>query len=133
MLKPVERLDAQDMCELLLALEQQRSSLDAEIRTVKDGLAKAIGVPAEGAHTAELSDFKVTVNQPIYRKVDEKALAALDVSDEIKRRAFRAKHDLNVREWRYFANNEPEIFRELAACVTEKPGAVSVKVERRDS
>lgn len=133
MLKPVEQLDTQDYCELLLALEQQRANLDNEIRSIKDRIAASVGIPAEGGHTAELTEYKVHVNQPIYRRVDESELSHIDVSDTIKHRVFRAKHEVNLKEWRYFAANEPELFAELARAVTEKPGAVSVKVERRDA
>lgn len=133
MLKPVEQLDTQDYCELLLNLEQQRANLDNEIRSIKDRIAASVGIPMEGAYTADLPEYKVHVNQPIYRRVDESALSKIDVSDVIKHRVFRAKHEVNLKEWRYFSANEPDLFSELAKAVTEKPGAVSVKVERRDS
>jgi hypothetical protein len=133
MLKLAEAPDRHALCDRLADLEQQRAALDTEIRSLKDTIADTIGRPTEGAKTTEVGPYKLTINQPIYRKVDEDALYAVQAPQFVLERVFRRKHDINLKEWRYFANNEPDLFAELAKAVTEKPGAVSVKLERRDS
>lgn len=113
---------------------QAKERLDearAELDEAHDALVSACTVRNEGAAQTLGGAYKVTVTAKVNRTIDVAALNALwPEIPEGARRVFPAKPSLDLKELRYWQNNEPETYaRFIAPAITAKPGKPAVKVE----
>lgn len=101
----------------------KRRNLEAE-------LAELVGVPTEGTETKKLDGFKITVSQPITRKID---FLALDkISEEAFPDAMRPvkwSRDVDKKQLDYLKNYEPDLYMLVAKVMTTTPNKVAVKAE----
>ena len=102
--------------------QKERYAIEAQ-------LCEALETNAEGAITHKLEDYKVTLNQPVTRKLDPKAweLVKDDCPQALRPVKVRLEADATGCKWLH--NNEPEIWRKIAQAFETKPGKVGVKVE----
>lgn len=123
----------------LLALIEEynykRATLDAAKRAfddIENQLTVEVGAKEEGSFTAHIGDFKVTTTGRLNRKVDERKLMeiASALPTALANRLVKTKHEINLKEFRYIENNEPELFKIVAEAVTTTPAKTSIKVER---
>ena len=112
-------------------LEAKRAETAANKRRIEieTQLAQCFDVPGEGSKTHKLDNFKITLTQPVSRKVDQ------DIWDKVKRtvpaslRPVKMKLEADATGCKYLANNEPEIWARIAPAFETKPGKIGVKVE----
>lgn len=123
--------DPEFLATELLALKRTKADIDKRIGDIEQAIIAKIGAKEEGSFTVESDHYRFTTTGKQYRKVDESGLTDLRkvVSRTIFNKVFRTKHELNLSEYRYIANNEPEIFAEIAKVVTTTPGKTALKVE----
>ena len=107
------------------AARTHRMKIEAEI-------TEALSAKDEGSITHKLDDHKVTLTQPIYRKVDAKAWEL--VKDKIPEalHPIKAKIEADAAGMKWLANNEPEMWTKIATAFETKPGKISVKVEKNN-
>jgi hypothetical protein len=96
---------------------------------IEKQIAEALDVPGEGSKTHTLDNFKVTLTQPVTRKLDA------DIWDEVKHRIPAHNHPVVMKPSvdttgvKWLIKNEPETWNSIAAAFTTKPGKIGVKVE----
>lgn len=98
---------------------------------IEGQLAEAFDVPDEGSRTHKLDGYKITLTQPVYRKVDPVEWARLEHKVPTDMRPIKTKIEADAAGCKYLANNEPEFWRMIAPAFESKPGKVSVKVEAK--
>jgi hypothetical protein len=112
-------------------LEAKRAEGQANRKriAIEKQIAEALDVPSEGSKTHTLDNFKVTLTQPMTRKLD----AA--IWDEVKHRIPEHNHPVAMKPAvdamgvKWLVKNEPDTWNSIAAAFTIKPGKVGVKVE----
>lgn len=88
-------------------------------------LAERLGVPDdEKQKTYSVCGHKITIKQPVNRSVDWKAFSAI----QYEHPPIRSKPSLDVKGLKWLRDNEPEVYKKFAKCITEKPGRVSVSI-----
>jgi len=96
---------------------------------IEKQIAEPLDVPGEGSKTHTLDNFKVTLTQPVTRKLDA------DIWDEVKHRIPAHNHPVVMKPSvdttgvKWLIKNEPDTWNCIAAAFTTKPGKVGVKVE----
>lgn len=98
---------------------------------IEDQVLAEVGHKDEGTQHQETAFYKVTTTGRMNRTVDERELRMVQdsVPGDIFSRVFRFKPALDLKEYRFIQNNEPEIFQLVSSCVTSKPGKPGLKVE----
>jgi hypothetical protein len=112
-------------------LEAKRAETAANKRRIEieTQLAQCFEVPDEGSKTHKLDSYKITLTQPVSRKVDEA------IWDQVKRtvpaalRPVKMKLEADATGCKYLVKNEPEIWARIATAFETKPGKIGVKVE----
>ncbi len=73
--------------------------------------------------------FKVTINRPLYRKLDTDKWQEIASRIPVALRPVKTKVELDEKGYNWLRDNDPDNYRVVATAVTEKPGKASVKVE----
>lgn len=112
----------------LMAAKEAETHAKQKRMRAEQLLADIVGIPEEGSKPERATIFKVSVKQPIYRKVDQTkaAIAAEQLGVDSP---FRHKFDLDTKAYKTLADHAPDAFAIAAQAVTATPGKVSVSVE----
>jgi hypothetical protein len=96
---------------------------------IEEQLIACLETKPEGAITHKLEHFKVTLNQPITRKVDEKAWALVKhlLPDDLHPIKVKIEADATGMKW--LAENESTLWASVASAFETKAGKIGVKVE----
>lgn len=98
---------------------------------IETQLADAFDVPHEGSKTHQVGNFKLTLTQPVSRKLD------LQEWDEVRSlipsrlHPIKAKIDADATGCKYLSSHEPELWAKIASAFETKPGKIGVKVEAK--
>jgi hypothetical protein len=96
---------------------------------IEEQLAQALDVPDEGSKTHKIDGFKVTLTQPVTRKLDA------DVWEKVKQHIspemapVKVKLEADATGCKWLATNDAKTWRKIASAFETKPGKVGVKVE----
>lgn len=109
--------------------KRQEAVAQARRYAIEDQLSEALDVPQEGSRTHKLDGYKVTLTQPVTRKVDP------DAWDRVKGLALgfepvKVKLEVDGPGVKWLEANKPELWRAIAPAFETKPGKIGVKVER---
>lgn len=96
---------------------------------IEEQIAAALDVPAEGSKTHKLEKYKVTLTQPVARKLDAAAWEKVRHTCPTDMQPIKVKIEADATGCKYLANNEPELWAKIAPAFETKPGKVGVKVE----
>lgn len=116
-----------DLIVRYLQAKHEEALAEGRRVALAEEIAKKLGVPAEGSEAHDVGDYKVTVKQPINRKVDFEALAELD----LKYPPIKTKEELDLVGLRWFQENDPATYLKIAKTVTATPGRVSIEVKTK--
>ena len=121
------------LCEAWLAAKAAEAKANRERLAIEAQLAEAVEIPAEGTRTQKIDGFKIAASQPMYRKVDAEAWAR--VRDRISRDLWpvKVKIEADAAGMKYLANNEPDLWKEIAEAFTTTPGKVVFQNEREET
>lgn len=100
----------------------QRIAIDVEI-------LKHFKAKDEGTITHNLDGFKVTLTQPITRKLDEKEWGLVAFLCPANLHPIKTKIEPDAVGMKWLAENKPAIWRKIAQAFEVKPGKIGVKVE----
>lgn len=92
-------------------------------------LSAALDVPQEGARTHHIDGYKITVNQPVSRKVSPEGWALVSTKLPFEMQPVRTKLEADATGCKYLADKEPELWAKIASAFTVTPGKVSFKIE----
>lgn len=96
---------------------------------IEEQLAQALEVPEEGSKTHKIDGFKVTLTQPVTRKLDVDAWEKVKGQISADLAPVKVKLEADATGCKWLANNEPKLWRKIAAAFETKPGKIGVKVE----
>ena len=97
--------------------------------TIEDQITQALEVKDEGSITHTLDDHKVTLTQPVTRKVDDKRWQMVLDKCPSALHPIKMKVEADAAGCKWLMNNEPEIWRNIAIAFTTTKGKIGVKVE----
>jgi len=112
-----------------LAIKAQEKEVIAKRHAIEEQLVKALEAKDEGSISHKLKSHKVTLTQPVSRKVDP--LMWDKVKDKIPEHMHPVKTTVSADAvgCRYLAEKEPVLWRKVAKAFESKQGKIGVKVE----
>jgi hypothetical protein len=112
-----------------LQLKAQEKEVIAQRHAIEAQITEALDAKDEGTISHKLEQHKVTLNQPVTRKVD--AVQWDKVKDKIPEHMHPVKHSISADAvgCRYLAEKEPVLWRKVAKAFESKQGKIGVKVE----
>jgi len=117
------------LCRDWLDAKRQENAANKRRIEIEEQMAQALEVPDEGSKTHKLDGFKVTVTQPVTRKLDEAAWAKVLHLVPENMRPVKVKIEADATGCKYLAQNEPAMWRKIAKAFETKPGKIGFKVE----
>ena len=112
-----------------LQLKAQEKEVIAKRHAIEAQITKALDAKDEGTISHNLDQHKVTLTQPVTRKVD--AVQWDKVKDKIPENMHPIKVSISADAvgCRYLAEKEPVLWRKVAKAFETKQGKIGVKVE----
>ena len=112
-----------------LQLKAQEKEIIAKRHAVEKQITEALDAKDEGTISHKLDQHKVTLTQPVTRKVD--AVQWDKVKDKIPENMHPIKVSISADAvgCRYLAEKEPMLWRKVAKAFETKQGKIGVKVE----
>ena len=112
-----------------LQLKAQEKEVIAKRHAVEKQITEALDAKDEGTISHKLDQHKVTLTQPVTRKVD--AVQWDKVKDKIPENMHPIKVSISADAvgCRYLAEKEPVLWRKVAKAFESKQGKIGVKVE----
>ena len=112
-----------------LQLKAQEKEVIAKRHAVEKQITEALDAKDEGTISHKLEQHKVTLTQPVTRKVD--AVQWEKVKDKIPENMHPIKVSISADAvgCRYLAEKEPVLWRKVAKAFETKQGKIGVKVE----
>lgn len=112
-----------------LQLKAQEKEIIAKRHAVEKQITEALDAKDEGTISHKLEQHKVTLTQPVTRKVD--AVQWDKVKDKIPENMHPIKVSISADAvgCRYLAEKEPVLWRKVAKAFETKQGKIGVKVE----
>lgn len=96
---------------------------------IEDQITQALEVKDEGAITHTLEDYKVTLTQPVTRKVDAKKWQMVMDKCPAGLLPIKMKVEADAAGCKWLMTNEPKIWDKIAIAFTTTKGKIGVKVE----
>ena len=112
-----------------LEIKAQEKDIIAKRHAIEEQITTALEVKGEGSISHKLEAHKVTLNQPVSRKVD--AIVWDKVKDKIPENMHPVKVSVSADSagCRYLAEKEPRLWAKVAKAFESKQGKGGVKVE----
>lgn len=117
------------LCAQLLEAKRAEDRAKRERIALEAQIAAAVDVPEEGSKTHRLDAFKVTVTQPVTRKLDEEEWNNVAYHIPSSLHPVKATYVADPAGCKWLFNNEPEMWAKIASAFETKPGKIAVKVE----
>ena len=114
----------------LEAKRAENKARDARL-AIQAQLAEAFEVPEEGTKTQSTENYKVTVGQPVYRKLDAAVWDTVKGKIDPALHPVKTKIEADATGCKYLAKNEPDLWKAVAPAFTATPGKVSIKVDEK--
>lgn len=108
------------------AAEQKAQALRYKIEAE---ITAAFEAKPEGAITHKTEAYKVTLTQPVTRKVDVLMWEVVKHHLPEALRPVKIKVEADAAGMKWLASNEPEMWAKVAKAFETKPGKIGVKVE----
>jgi hypothetical protein len=111
----------------LEAKRREDEAKEARIK-IEEEISQALDTKTEGAVTHKVEPYKVTLIQPIYRKID------LGVWETVKRDMpaeawpIKVKIEVDDAGCKWLAKERPDLWSIAAKAITATPGKIGVKV-----
>jgi hypothetical protein len=114
----------------LEAKRAENKARDARL-AIEAQLAEAFEVPEEGTKAQSTENYKVTVGQPVYRKLYAPVWETVKGKIDPALHPVKTKIEADATGCKYLAKNEPDLWKAIAPAFTATPGKVSIKVEEK--
>lgn len=112
-----------------LVAKRAENKATAERIKIEEHLSAALDVPKEGSKTHKIDGYKVTLTQPVTRKLDEAMWEKVRDKCQTDMRPVKIKTEADAVGIKWLQNNEPKTWAKIAAAFETKPGKIGVKVE----
>lgn len=130
--KAVPTLD--ELAEQLLHAKALEQDAKAHRIDIEEQIIERVGVKEEGPTNANGERYRLFTAGKITRTLDADAVEALRerIPAPLYNRLFNFLPKLDLKEYRYIRNNEPDYFALLDKAVTSKPAKPTVFVKEID-
>ena len=111
-------------------LEAKRREDQAKTARIKieDEISQALDAKDEGSITHKVQPYKVTLSQPIYRKVDMAVWESVKNAIPMEAWPLKMKVEVDDTGCRWLMENRPDLWKIAAKAITATPGKIGVKV-----
>jgi hypothetical protein len=96
---------------------------------IEDQITSALKAKTEGSVTHKIEGYKVTLTQPVTRKVDEDLWASIMDKCPSELHPVKKKIEPDVSGIKWLMENDPTTWAKIAPAFTSKAGKIGVKVE----
>jgi len=112
-----------------LDIKAQEKALTAKRHAIEEQIAAALEVKDEGSISHKLDGHKITLTQPVSRKVDP--IIWDKISRKIPTSLHPVKHTISADAagCRYLLANEPKLWAKIAPAFETRAGKIGVKIE----
>ena len=112
-----------------LEIKAQEKDIIAKRHAIEEQITQALEVKGEGSISHKLEAHKVTLTQPVSRKID--TIAWDKVKDKIPENMHPVKVSVTADSvgCRYLADKEPRLWAKVAKAFEMKAGKIGIKVE----
>ena len=112
-----------------LEIKAQEKDIIAKRHAIEEQITQALEVKGEGSISHKLEAHKVTLTQPVSRKID--TIAWDKVKDKIPENMHPVKVSVTADSvgCRYLADKEPRLWAKIAKAFEMKAGKIGIKVE----
>ena len=112
-----------------LEVKAQEKEIIAKRRAIEEQITKALDVKDEGSISHKLEHHKVTLTQPVSRKVDP--IVWDKIKDKIPENMHPIKQTISAdaQGCRYLLEKEPRLWAKVSKAFESKQGKIGVKVE----
>ena len=113
-----------------LEVKAQEKEIIAKRHAIEEQITKALDAKGEGSISHKLEQHKVTLTQPVSRKVDP--IVWDKIKDKIPENMHPIKVVMSVDSvgCRYLADKEPRMWAKVSKAFETKQGKIGVKVEQ---
>lgn len=118
-----------DLAADYAAAKEAENQWVARRKTIAEAIQKITGHDSEGQKTYTADGWKITVKAPLILTMDWNQWEQTKTSIPESLWPVEMKAVLDEKGVKWLHNNEPELYRILAECLTVKPGAVQVTVQ----
>jgi len=121
--------NVEPLAKAWLEAKRAEAKANAERLKIEAQMCEALEVPDEGSKTHKIEGYKITVTQPVARKLDEDAWAK--VRDRIPQDLWpvKTKIEADATGCKYLSEKDPALWRKIASAFEVKPGKVGFRVE----
>ena len=112
-----------------LEIKAQEKDIIAKRHAIEEQITQALEVKGEGSISHKLEAHKVTLTQPVSRKID--TILWEKVKDKIPENMHPVKVSVTADSvgCRYLADKEPRLWAKVAKAFEMKAGKIGIKVE----
>jgi hypothetical protein len=125
--------NVEGLCAAWLDAKRAEDAAKRQRLEVEKAIAQALDVKSEGAITHKLENYKVTLTQPIYRKVDPAKWDGVKTLISANFWPIKTIIEADATGCKYLANNEPGLWAMIAGAFTVTPGKIGVDVKAVDN
>jgi len=112
-----------------LEVKAQEKKIIAKRRAIEEQITKALDVKDEGSVSHKLEQHKVTLTQPVSRKVDPIVWDKIKDKIPVDMHPIKVVMSADAAGCRYLLEKEPRLWAKVSKAFESKQGKVGVKVE----
>jgi hypothetical protein len=124
--------NVEGLCGAWLEAKRREDEAKKARLEVEAQIGAALEKKPEGAITHKLEHYKVTLSQPIYRKVDPVKWDGVKTLISANLWPIKTIIEADATGCKYLANNEPALWAMIAGAFTVTPGKVGVEVKANE-
>lgn len=117
------------LCRDWIEAKKAENAANRQRIAIEEQIAQALESRPEGAITHKLDGYKVTLTQPVTRKLDVDAWEKVKGLIPMSLAPVKTKIEADGTGCKYLAENRPEIWAKIATAFETKPGKLGVKCE----
>ena len=116
------------LCGAWLEAKRREDEAKAARIKIEDEISQALDAKDEGSITHKVEPYKVTLSQPIYRKVDMAVWETIKGFIPMEAWPLKMKIEVDDTGCRWLMENRPDLWKIAATAITATPGKIGVKV-----
>jgi hypothetical protein len=111
----------------LEAKRREDEAKEARIK-IEEEISQALDAKTEGAITHKVEPYKVTLTQPIYRKIDLAIWETIKHNLPAEAWPIKTKIEVDDARCKWLLKERPDLWAIAAKAITATPGKIGVKV-----
>lgn len=116
------------LCGAWLEAKRREDEAIEARRKIEKEITEALDKKDEGSITHKVEPYKVTLTQPIYRKIDMGVWETVKSAIPMEAWPLKMKVEVDDAGCRWLMENRPDLWKLAATAITATPGKIGVKV-----